>query len=159
LLGYHIGLLSKNDIPILFGLEKFSPTEDDHKAFSAAFATTSSVPMYHINAITPEADGAAKSLSDSVKTVNVEPSQLLVSWNELNSTTEKSVDVVCLGNPHFSLTECASLSALCKDRTKHPNVRIIVTLGRAVYEEQNVRVQLQHWMLLVCSLSTTLVGA
>ena len=51
LLGYHIGVISQNTIPIVYGLEDFSPTPDDLKAFSAAFATTSSVPMYHLSLI------------------------------------------------------------------------------------------------------------
>lgn len=134
LLGYHIGMLCKNDIPIIYGLEDCTPTTDDHKAFSAAFATTSSVPMYHIHAITPEADTAANSIPATIKPINVDTSDLLPSWKELNSATDNSVDVICLGNPHFSATECTSLAALCKDRCKHPDVTIIVTLGRAVYE-------------------------
>jgi len=134
LLGYHIGAISKNSIPIIFGLENFSPTRDDHKAFSAAFATTSSVPMYHINAITPEANVAASSMPTSIKTTHVGIVDLLASWKELNSASDENVDVVCLGNPHFSATECAALSTLCNGRIKHPNVAVIVTLGRTVYK-------------------------
>ena len=135
LLGYHTGSVSKNDIPIIYGLESFAPTTDSHKAFSAAFATTSSVPMYHINAITPEADIAANSIPASIKTVTVDTTDLLTSWHELNSATDKSVDVVCLGNPHFSATECTSLASLCEGRSKHTDVKVIVTLGRSVYEK------------------------
>lgn len=134
LLGYHIGAVSKNDIPIIYGLEDFAPTTDNHKAFSAAFATTSSVPMYHINAITPEADFAASSMSSSIKTRVVNKHDLRTSWQELNSAADASVDAVCLGNPHFSATECASLAALCKGRNKSNDVSVMVTLGRAVYE-------------------------
>jgi len=134
LLGYHIGAISKNNIPIIFGLEEFSPKADDHKAFSAAFATTSSVPMYHINAITPEADFASSSMSSNIKSIEVGIADLVTSWKELNSATEENIDVVCLGNPHFSVTECAALSTLCKGKKKHPEVAVIVTLGRDVYE-------------------------
>jgi predicted aconitase len=81
---------------------------------------------------------------------------LLASWNELNSASRGSgfgsessdrgdksdssigsrkVDVVCLGNPHFSATECRALAALCSGRTRHPSVDVIVTLGRDAYEK------------------------
>jgi len=134
LLGYHIGALSKNDIPIIYGLENLKPSPDDHKAFSAAFATTSSVPMYHIHAITPEAENADLHAQTSIKTVHVEMVDLLSSWYDLNSATDENVDVICLGNPHFSPTECSELATLCKGRKKHDSVAVIVTLGRKVYE-------------------------
>lgn len=134
LLGYHIGERSKNNIPIIFGLEKFSPTIDNHKAFSAAFATTSSVPMYHIAAITPEANNAARQMASSIDTVAVDLPDLLSSWKELNTASSDRVDAVCLGNPHFSATECTAFAALCNGRTKNPAVSVIVTLGRNVYD-------------------------
>ena len=134
LLGYHIGVISQNTIPMIYGLEDFAPTSDNHKAFSAAFATTSSVPMYHIAAITPEADNAESAMSSMTKTVKVDIPDLLTSWKELNSATDENVDLVCFGNPHFSATECAALAALCSDRKKHPSVEVIVTLGRSVHK-------------------------
>lgn len=136
LLGYHIGAIARNDIPIVFGLEDYSVTSDNHKAFSAAFATTSSVPMYHINAITPEANAAASALSDTIKTVQVGFTDLMKSWTELNSSDNDTVDMICLGNPHFSATEIEALAKLCKGRSKHPDVKVIVTLGRDVFEQR-----------------------
>lgn len=133
LLGYHIGTISQNTIPIIFGLEGFAPDTDNHKAFSAAFATTSSVAMYHIAAITPEADKAMSSMPSNIKSIKVDIPDLLASWNELNSATSESVDAVCLGNPHFSVSECVALAALCSGRSKHPSMTVIVTLGRDVY--------------------------
>lgn len=110
LLGYHIGLIAPNDIPIILGLENSAPTNDDLKAFSAAFATTSSVPMFHILGITPEANIPA--IANSVSTqgamarMSISLEELTHSWNSLNTATTQQVDMVCLGNPHFSFTEC-----------------------------------------------------
>lgn len=134
LLGYHIGSISKNDIPVIFGLEKLTLTPDDHKAFSAAFATTSSVPIYHMAEITPEAEKAVYTSQSLTKSIDVDIPALRASWNELNSASSESVDVICLGNPHFSATECAALSTLCEGRSKDESVSVIVTLGRDVYE-------------------------
>ena len=111
----------------MYGLEKFAPSPDNHKAFSAAFATTSAVPMYHIHGITPEASQAESQIASSIKSIDIDIPDLLSSWEELNSASDECVDVVCLGNPHFSANECAALAALCKGRTKHANVSVIVT--------------------------------
>jgi hypothetical protein len=45
------------------------------------------------------------------------------------------VDVVSLGNPHFSLSEFAHLARLCRGRHKHPDVVLAITCGRAVLEQ------------------------
>jgi predicted aconitase/predicted aconitase with swiveling domain len=139
LLGYHVGLLAANDIPMILGLEASTPTTDDLKAFSAAFATTSSVPMFHINGVTPEACSAVftEVLNASTKLPHhsVSIDELSESWNSLNTATNERVDMVCLGNPHFSFTECAQMAALCSQRNKHEQVAIVVTLGRAIYQQ------------------------
>ena len=54
-LGYHVGTIASNDIPVLTGLERAAPTADDLRAFGAAFATTSAAAMFHIVGVTPEA--------------------------------------------------------------------------------------------------------
>jgi len=134
LLGYHVGSICQNDIPLIYGLEYFEPSLDNHKAFSAAFATTSAVPMYHIHGITPEAKKAASCVSTNTKTMAVDIPDLHASWKELNSASVDNVDLICLGNPHFSATECIALAELCDERTKHASVSVIVTLGREVYK-------------------------
>ncbi|MFK7855271.1 MAG: aconitase X [Granulosicoccus sp.] len=140
LLGYQIGLLTVNDIPIIYGLEESAPSDDDLKAFSAAFATTSSVAMFHMAGVTPESSIAnefARSSLSKVNNVRVTAKMLRQSWHELNSATNANVDVVCLGNPHFSLNECSLLAKLCSDQQKKDGLRIYVTLGRAIHEKAN----------------------
>lgn len=139
LLGYHVGLLACNDIPMITGLESSDPTTDNLKAFSAAFATTSSVPMFHINGVTPEANNATSANTEKVadflpkKTVSL--NDLKHSWNSLNTATTTRVDMICLGNPHFSHTECRYLATLCAGRTKHDHVAVVITLGRAIHQQ------------------------
>jgi hypothetical protein len=136
LLGYHVGLVAANRIPVLTGLEPAAPSQDDLKAFGAAFATTSSAPMFHILGVTPE----AVTLNDatggtSVPTVEIFIEDLLQSWRELDSAPDRPVDLVSLGNPHFSLSECEKLAALCRSRTKHKDVTVVVTCGRATHDK------------------------
>lgn len=137
LAGYHVGLVAGRAIPLIRGLDIFAPTSDDLKAFSAAFATTSSAAMFHIAGITPEAAEASRQAKHS-KTYMAEKTvplaDLLRSWQELNTARDPRVDLVSFGNPHFSLTECKRLAELCTGRTRHPDVRVAVTLGRMIHE-------------------------
>lgn len=142
LLGYHIGLQAANDIPLIYGLETAEPSMDDLKAFSAAFATTSSAPMFHMNEVTPEAikaDHYCRSEGLYDKSLVVTAEALRESFGDLNTAKSSSVEMICLGNPHFSVTECEKLSSLCAGRDKHERVRVLVTLGRDVYADAEER--------------------
>ena len=137
LLGYHIGALAGSRVPLVLGLEKRKPSLDDLKAFGAAFATTSAAPLFHIAGVTPEAIDPAQVL-DAGTRIPVEKirlQDLMLSWRELNSARDPRVDVVSLGNPHFSLGEFAHLARLCRGRHKHPDVVLAITCGRAVLEQ------------------------
>ncbi|PQO98942.1 hypothetical protein C5612_27515 [Pseudomonas frederiksbergensis] len=137
LLGYHIGALAGSRIPLVRGLENRKPSLDDLKAFGAAFATTSAAPLFHIAGITPEAIDPEQVLEMevSIPVETIRLNDLLVSWRELNSARDSRVDVVSLGNPHFSLSEFAHLARLCLGRRKHPDVVLAITCGRAVLEQ------------------------
>ncbi|BDD64110.1 hypothetical protein MPDQ_000531 [Monascus purpureus] len=136
LLGYHVGTLAPSEIPVLVGVESLAPSKDDLKAFGAAFATVSSAPMFHIIGVTPEASTleAVISKAPHVRSVDVQIKDLIECWDDLNSAaSHQPVDLVSLGNPHFSLSEIRKLAALCRGRTKKENVAVIVTCGRSTY--------------------------
>ncbi|UUD62244.1 DUF521 domain-containing protein [Pseudomonas seleniipraecipitans] len=137
LLGYHVGLLCGSRIPLVCGLEKAQPNLDDLKAFGAAFATSSAAPLFHIAGVTPEALQAEHVIHSGqpVPTERVTLADLHRSWDELNSADEAAVGLVALGNPHFSLSEFARLAELCAGRSKHPDVSLVVTCGRAILEQ------------------------
>ncbi|WP_248747839.1 aconitase family protein [Pseudomonas sp. MWU12-2037] len=137
LLGYHIGALSGSRIPLVLGLEQRQPSLDDLKAFGAAFATTSAAPLFHIAGVTPEALDPTQVLEPGVvlPVEKIRLPDLLLSWRELNSARDPRVEVVSLGNPHFSLSEFAHLARLCRGRHKHPDVVLAITCGRAVLEQ------------------------
>lgn len=137
LLGYHVGALAGTRIPLVLGLEQRAPSLDDLKAFGAAFATTSAAPLFHIAGVTPEALDAKQVLdADTVlPEEQISLPDLLRSWRELNSAKEARVDIVSLGNPHFSLGEFAHLARLCRGRDKHPATVLAITCGRAVLEQ------------------------
>jgi cis-L-3-hydroxyproline dehydratase len=134
LLGYHLGKIATNEIPLICGLEGHAVSHDDLKAFGAAFATTSAAPMFHMLGVTPEAVSIEAVLGDAVRVVEVTRKDLAGTWAELNNATTPDVDLVALGNPHFSLTETRALALLCAGRRKADGVRLVVTCGRDVFE-------------------------
>jgi len=135
LLGYHIGALAGSRIPLILGLKQQHPDLDNLKAFGAAFATTSAAPLFHIAGVTPEALDPAQVTDGPLPVIKVSLEDLLLSWHELNSARDPQVDVVSLGNPHFSLSEFAQLARLCQGRKRHPDVVLAITCGRAVLEQ------------------------
>lgn len=135
ILGYHIGKLVGDEIPVVIGLETWKPNLDDLKAFGAGFATTSGSPMFHIFGVTPEADSLESVVAANIAARHeIVPNDLIEDWESLNSAATHAVQLVAFGNPHFSFDECERLAALCEGRTKHPDVSVLVTCNRATYD-------------------------
>ena len=63
-LGYLAGLRAEARVPVLVGLGglRTPPTTDDLKAFSAAFGTTGTAALFHMEKVTPEAPDLATAL-------------------------------------------------------------------------------------------------
>jgi len=127
LLGYHLGHLCGPRIPLIAGLKKAN--DDDLKAFSAAFGTTSAAPMFYMTGITP----TPKHVDASTPSIEVSKADLAVTWSRLHHANGE-VDLIALGNPHFSQSEFHHLAALCEGRKKHGSVKVIVTCGRDVHK-------------------------
>ncbi|KAF4345397.1 DUF521 domain protein [Fusarium beomiforme] len=135
LLGYYVGALSTSRIPVITGIEKLGLSTDDLKAFGAAFATISSAPMFHIVGVTPEATTLDAVIAPEFTSVEVKPSDLVICWDKLNSAPmNQPIDLISLGNPHFSLPEIRKLVNICQGRKKASSVAVIVTCGRSVYK-------------------------
>ncbi|PNP76837.1 hypothetical protein FNYG_09853 [Fusarium nygamai] len=134
-LGYALGATAPMRIPVITGLEDMIPSKTDFKAYSAAFATSSSAAMFHMVNLNPEAPTLEAVCGGDV------PPQISLSWKELSdcwyefnhSSAPRQVDLISLGNPHFTLYEIKDLAILCRGKNKHADVAVIVTCGRAVY--------------------------
>lgn len=138
LLGYHVGGLSGSRIPVITGFDGLRPSTDDLKAFGAAFATMASAPMFHIVGVTPEAATLQDAIGErdgiDMESISLDLRQLETSWRTLNSAQDGSpVDLISLGNPHFSITEMRKLANICRGRTKDDRVSVMVTCGRATH--------------------------
>ncbi|OAL55151.1 DUF521-domain-containing protein [Pyrenochaeta sp. DS3sAY3a] len=140
LLGYIIGAKAGSRIPIITGFEsmKRPPSRDALKAFSAAFATSAGAPMFHMLGVTPEAEQNAGLVeSDALQPrISITWKNLKDAWTTFNQNIDsevlpRTVDLVSLGNPHFSLLELKSLAQLVHGRTKHSSTSVIVTTSRS----------------------------
>jgi cis-L-3-hydroxyproline dehydratase len=141
ILGHLCGTLSDGKVPMLFGLQDYAAivTKDHLKSFCAAFGTTAASPLIHIAGITPEAldESTIEELlvlddeDDDIVTTEVTMEQLEETYRELDSSSSSGggsnnkdsnngddgddtipIDLIALGNPHLSVTECATLARL-----------------------------------------------
>lgn len=128
MLGWLAGAKSPNGIPVLTGLEATSPTPDDLKGLCAAFGTTSAAPMLHVRGHTPE---GALPLRDGAPRFEITASDLAQLWQDFNTAGDQ-VDLVAIGSPHASLTECRNFSDFLGDKICHVGTKTIVTVGRNV---------------------------
>jgi predicted aconitase len=131
LIGYLAGKVAPDCIPVLHGLASASPSQDDLKALCAAFGTTSASPMLHIDGVTPEAKNAAHPDADRG---TITRADMVAAWKDLNAGPE-AVELVALGSPHFSLSECERLADALVSRPRHPETQVIVTAGHDVIRQ------------------------
>ncbi|WP_313526614.1 aconitase X [Shinella sp.] len=128
IVGYLAGRAAPDRIPLLRGLAAARPTQDDLKALCAAFGTTSAAPMLHIEGVTPEADGSAAQNADHTVITRAD---MVDVWRMFNDGPAE-VELVAIGSPHASASECRALADALGDRKRHPDVTVIVTAGRDV---------------------------
>ncbi len=131
LIGYLAGRAAPDRIPLLRGLGPAQPSQDDLKALCAAFGTTSAAPMLHVDGVTPEAVGAAL---DGADHAFISRSDMAAAWRVLNEGPEE-VELVAIGSPHASLTECRALAEVLAGRRRHADVAVIVTAGHQVISD------------------------
>ena len=135
LLGHLVGQWCGSRIPVVSGLS--SATEDQLKAFGAAAASTGAVALFHIVGVTPEAHTSAEAFggrpAQAVHRVTTE--HLRRAWTQLCTRRGGTLAAVCVGTPHFSLTEFRTLAELLAGRRVHPATPMYVNSGRWVYNE------------------------
>jgi len=129
LIGWIAGHRAPDRVPLLKGLEQGAPSTDDLRAVCAAFGTTSAAPMLHVDGVTPESH--LQPLEGAGSTT-ITRADLRDAWQTLNSGPEQ-IDLIALGSPHFSLTETRRFADLLEDREIHPDLLVMITLGRDVF--------------------------
>ena len=111
-LGYIIGKFVGGGVPY-FKLQNV-PTNNDLKTLGAALASSGSVALYHVEDVTPEFD---------INPVEEIEDLMFISDKEINetreslTTTDKEIDLVCLGCPHASLEEIKEVAGIVQGKT------------------------------------------
>ena len=131
MIGWLIGKFSPNKIPLVTGLEKTSLAADDLKALCAAFGTTSAAPMLFIDGHTP---GDELSNIQQMDKFKITREHLATLWKDFN-TADIKVDLVAIGSPHASLSECRNFVKFFNGKSCNPNVKTIITVGRDVLSQ------------------------
>ena len=131
MIGWLIGKFSPNKIPLVTGLEKTSLTADDLKALCAAFGTTSAAPMLFIDGHTP---GDVPPNIQQMDKFKITREHLATLWKDFN-TADIKVDLVAIGSPHASLSECRNFVKFFDGKSCSPNVKTIITVGRDVLSQ------------------------
>lgn len=133
-LGVIVGDLAGTTVPALTGLPD-TTTEDQLKALGAAAASAGGVALFHAVGITPEAPTLERATGPGAapETHVVTTGMLRAARDALSTASQAGLDAVCLGTPHFSLTEFARLSALLEDGPPFsPRTRVYVATSRSV---------------------------
>jgi predicted aconitase/predicted aconitase with swiveling domain len=131
MLGWLAGAKSPVEIPILTGLEKLSPTHDDLKALCAAFGTTSGAAMIHVRGHTPE---CPNKISADTELIEITKPDFIDLWCKFNSG-EAQIDLVAIGSPHASISECRAFADLLDDNSCFSKTQTIITVGRNTLNE------------------------
>lgn len=128
MLGWLAGAKSPGGIPVITGLENAAPTPDDLKALCAAFGTTSAAAMLHVRGHTPEGNLYAHA---GAPRLDITHSDLAMLWDDFN-TAGSQVDLVAIGSPHASLSECRAFAKALAGRKCSESTKTILTVGRTV---------------------------
>jgi len=136
LLGYHVGEVVQEDIPVLDGVAQ-APSMIKLKHFGAAAASSGGVEMYHIPGSTPEAPTleAAFGPRRPVEVISYGAAERRTAYENLNSSArDEDVDFVMLGCPHNSLEQVWRAARLLEGRKVHANSSLWIFTPRALKE-------------------------
>jgi len=109
-LGHHVGKIVQNRVPFFRGIPRANT--DNLKGLGAAMAASGAVALYHVDGMTPEADGMDTA---GLETIHVGREELDETYEALN--TGEQADAVITGCPHASLREVIEIARLVEGKT------------------------------------------
>ena len=132
-LGYHLGLISGSQIPVVEGLPA-NTTEDFLKALGAAAASSGAVALFHVVGCTPEAPTleAAFHGEEPDEIVAVSLRALRRTRDVLSTAGDGALCAIALGSPHFSVDEFRELVPLVERFPPSSELEFIVCTHRLV---------------------------
>ncbi|MHC1611079.1 MAG: aconitase X catalytic domain-containing protein [Candidatus Methanospirareceae archaeon] len=126
-LGFLIGELVGDKIPLITLPPDSSPKTDELKHLSAAIGATGSVGLYHLEGITPEADA----IGSPTERAEIEEDDLRRFYTE-----NEEGDVIAIGCPHCSPSELQEIYKLLRAESKGRKVQkdFFIFTARAIKE-------------------------
>lgn len=131
LLGYLIGRLAGTEVPVIANPPRLG--EDALRGLGAAAASAGQVAMFHAVGLTPEAPTLRAALHDQdpLRVIRLGPRDFLKARRELcRHSGSTPLAAVCLGAPHYSMTEFENLVAALAGRRVSPETRLVVSTSR-----------------------------
>ncbi len=134
LTGFHAGRMAGERIPLFIGMPHANET--GLRSLCAALGVTGSMPMAHIDMVTPEAATAMASARETgllAEATTILPSELIGLRSELGQLRPGPIDAVAIGAPHASPRQIAELASAVRERGARFRSRVVVSLGRHVW--------------------------
>jgi hypothetical protein len=135
LLGYYAGEIVQEKVPVIDGIKRV-PNIDRLKHCGAAAASSGGIELYHVVGITPEAQSleVAFGKKKPVATLKYGAAERRQAYENLTSATDRDVDFVMLGCPHYTLEQLWNLCKLLEGKRVHSNTSLWVFTPRALKE-------------------------
>ncbi len=111
-LGYIIGKVVRGGVPY-FKLQN-TPNNNNLKTLGAALASSGSVALYHVEDVTPEFDS---NNVEEIEDIMFISEKEIFETRENLTTTDREIDLVCLGCPHASLEEIKEVAEIVRGKT------------------------------------------
>lgn len=124
-LGYSIGKKAENKIPYITGVK--NADVDELKSFCASVVTYGAKPLFYMQGITP---GSEKYQLPRTA-VSIEDNDIREAYEHINDEVT-DIDFVCVGCPHCSIKEIASIAKLLEEKTVASNTELWVATSRFV---------------------------
>ncbi len=139
-LGYLVGRTAGSRVPVIEGLP-VGISKENLRALGSAAATSGPLSMFHAIGITPEARSLEDACQGQVPSEKVEfrPEIITRVLDDLTADSQDRVTAVCLGAPHFSLTEFEQLVPMLEDQQVAPGVHFYVSTNRHNLAELKAR--------------------
>ncbi len=140
LLGCILGRRVVTGIGAVVGIESID--EDGLKAVAAGAAAAGGVELFHIVGVTPEAptlDAATQGVAPKAEHTVTEADLVEVMDMLTSASGDEPLRAVCVGTPHFSITEFAHVVEVLDGRRVSEGVTFLATTSRAVANELSLR--------------------
>ncbi|GAH59821.1 unnamed protein product, partial [marine sediment metagenome] len=126
-LGYYVASQAVDKIPVYTGFP-VSISRTELLYFSSSHSTASSLSMFHIVGITPEAPTVEAAFGNGkpLDTIVVGKKEIRDTYEIVTSATDESIDWVLFGCPHVTLQHIKDVALLLDGKKIHENVKLIV---------------------------------